>query len=146
MSLFKSIFNTSTTFPNTESEAVLGILMSVIAADGEISQTEADSFMYLANRTQALGPMPEQPFWQHVETCKIVLRREGPRALMDKCAPLVSEPNRLPLFINSCDLVMRDGRVEPEEEELIEALQIRLSIAEASAQSAVSFVLAKYSL
>jgi hypothetical protein len=145
MGLFKNVFGSSI-FPNTEPEAILGILMSVIAADGEISQTEADSFMYLANRTKSLGPMPEQPFWEHVETCKSILRREGPQALMDKCAPLVTDEKRLPLFINTCDLVMRDGRIEREEEELIEALQARLSIDDASAQNAASFVLTKYDL
>lgn len=145
MGLFKNVFS-NPAFPSNEPEAILGTLMSVIAADGEISQTEADSFMYLANRTQALGPMPEQPFWSHVETCKGILRREGPRALMDKCAPVVSQQKRMPLFINACDLIMRDGRVEPEEEELIDALQTRLAIDEASAQSVVSLILTKYKL
>lgn len=145
MGLFKNVFGSSK-FPNSEPEAVLGILMSVVAADGEISQTEADSFMYLANRTRTLGPMAEQPFWQHVETCKGILRRDGPQALMDKCAPLISQEKRLPLFINSCDLILRDGRVEPEEEALVEALQARLSISDSSAEATVSFVLTKYSL
>lgn len=145
MSLFRNVFGSSS-FPATEPEAILGILMSVIAADGEISQTEADSFMFLANRTKALGPMPEQPFWQHVETCKSILRREGPQALMDKCTPLVTQQKRMPLFINACDLIMRDGRVEPEEEEVIEALQGRLAIDDASAQNVVTHVLTKYAL
>lgn len=65
---------------------------------------------------------------------------------MDKCAPMISQEKRKPLFVNSCDLIMRDGRVEPEEEELIEALQTRLAIDDAFAQGAVSFVLTKYSL
>jgi hypothetical protein len=145
MGLFKNVFGSSS-FPSNEPEAILGILMSVIAADGDISQEEADSFMYLANRTSALGPMPAQPFWAHVETCKGILRREGPHALMDKCASMISAEKRRPLFINSCDLIMRDGRVEAEEEQLIESLQSRLSIDEPFAQAAVSFVLTKYSL
>lgn len=145
MSLFKNVFGSSN-FPNNEPEAILGILMSVIAADGDISETEAESFMYLANRTRTLGPMPQQPFWEHVETCKSILRRDGPQVLMRKCAPLVTESRRLPLFINTCDLIMRDGRVEPEEEQLIEALQGQLAVDDASAQNIVSFILLKYSL
>lgn len=145
MGLFKNVFG-STNFPATEAEAVLGILMSVIAADGDISQPEAESFMYLANRTKALGPMPPEPFWEHVDTCKTLLRREGPQALMDRCAPLVTQHNRMPLFINACDLIMRDGRVEPEEEAVVEALQARLAVDDASARSVVSLVTAKYSL
>lgn len=77
MGLFSKVLG-GPAFPNSEPEAVLGVLMSVIAADGDISQEESDSFMYLANRTRSLGPMPEQPFWAHVETCKSILRREGP--------------------------------------------------------------------
>jgi hypothetical protein len=145
MGLFKNVFGGSN-FPASEPEAILGILMSVIAADGDISDEEADSFMYLANRTRSLGPMPAQPFWAHVETCKGILRREGPHALMDKCAPMISQEKRGPVFINSCDLIMRDGRVEAEEEQLIESLQTRLSIDDSFAQSAVSFVLTKYNL
>jgi uncharacterized tellurite resistance protein B-like protein len=145
MGLFKNLVGGSN-FPNNEPEAVLGVLMSVIAADGEISQEEADAFMYLANRTRSLGPMPQQPFWNHVETCKSILRREGPGALLAKCAPLISSEKRRALFLNSCDLVMRDGRVEQEEEALIEVLQTSLSPDDAFAREAVSFVLTKYSL
>ncbi|HEV7765940.1 MAG TPA: hypothetical protein VGQ76_13130 [Thermoanaerobaculia bacterium] len=145
MGLFKNVFGGSE-FPSNEPEAILGILMSIIAADGDISQEEADSFMYLANRTKSLGPMPAQPFWAHVETCKGILRRNGPHVLMDKCAPMISQARREPLFVNSCDLIMRDGRVEPEEEELIEGLQARLSIDGVFAQNTIAFILTKYSL
>lgn len=146
MGLFSGVLSGSKSFPNTEPEAVLGLLMSVVAADGDISEDEANSFMYLANKTKSLGPMPASTFWEHVETCKAILRREGPQSLMEKCTAKVSPEKRAPLFVNCCDLIMRDGRVEAEEEQMIEGLQQRLQIDEAFARNAVSMILAKYSL
>ncbi len=146
MGLFKNLVGGSGQFPSNEAEAVLGILISVIAADGDISDDEVESFMYLANRTNTLGPMPPQPFRDNVDTCLRIVRRDGAATLMGKCAPMVSQEKRKPLFINSCDLLMRDGRVEPEEEQIIEALQAQLSIDDSFAQNAVSFVVTKYSL
>lgn len=146
MGLFSNVLGGSKSYPSNEREAVLGVLMSVIAADGNISDDEKDSFMYLANKTKSLGPMPAQAFWAHVETCQTILRREGGQALMEKCAPLVTADKRKPLFINSCDLIMRDGRVEPEEEKLVEALQRKLGLDDAFAQGAVSVILCKYGL
>lgn len=146
MGLFSGVLSGNNAYPTNEPEAVLGILLSVIAADGDISDDEVQSFMYLANNTKALGPMPADTFRRHIDTCQSFLRREGPVALMEKCCVHVSADKRLPLFINSCDLIMRDGRVEAEEEALIESLQQRLGVDSTTAQSAVSLILSKYAL
>lgn len=133
-------------FPQTEPEAVLGVLLSTIAADGEVSETEKDSFLYLANHTRALGPMSAHEFQSHVETARGILRRDGAAALMARCAPRITAGLKEPLFVNCCDLIMRDGRVEQEEEQLIEALQERLSIDDELARATVGIILTKYSL
>lgn len=146
MGLFGNAFSGSRTFPTTEPEAVMGTLIAVIAADGDISDDEVQAFMYLANNTKSLGPMEPNVFRGHVDTCLAVLRREGPGPLMEKCAGLISAGKRQPLFINACDLIMRDGRVEQEEEGLVETLQTRLGIDDEFARSAVALILSKYSL
>lgn len=146
MGLFRNVLGGSKAYPSNEPEAVLGILLSVIAADGDISDDESESFMYLANPTKSLGPMPASTFKDHVSTCLSVLRKDGPSALMERCCPHVTQEKRKPLFINSCDLIMRDGRVEPEEEKLIEEIQRKLGLDDAFAQNAVSIILSKYNL
>lgn len=146
MGLFGNALSGSRAFPTNEPEAVMGILIAVIAADGDISDSEAESFMYLANNTKSLGPMEPNVFRGHVDTCLSLLRREGPAPLMERCAGLISAAKRQPLFINACDLIMRDGRVEQEEERLVENLQTKLDIDGQFAQAAVSLILAKYSL
>lgn len=146
MGLFSKIVGTGKAYPSSEPEAVLGLLLAVIAADGDISSDEKDAFMYLANKTKSLGPMPADTFWAHVDTCTSVLRREGAVALMERCVPAVTPERRRAVFLNCCDLIMRDGRVEPEEEALVEALQERLAIDAAFASASVDVILTKYSL
>ena len=146
MGLFSGVLGGSRSYPNNEPEAVLGMLIAIIAADGSISDDEKNSFMYLANNTKALGPMPAKIFWEHVETSQNMVRREGAQSLMEKCVAYITAEKRKPLFINACDLIMKDGRVEPEEEAIIEGLQRRLGSDDAFAQNAVSVILTKYSL
>lgn len=146
MGLFSSVLGSTKAFPASEQEAVLGILIAVIAADGEISEDESESFFYLANKTKTLGPMPGPAFKGHVDTCLSILRREGPSALMERSTAHITADRRKPLFINCCDLIMRDGKVEPEEETIIEDLQRRLSLDDSFVQSAVAVILSKYAL
>lgn len=146
MGLFKSVLGGSRAYPSSEAEAVMGVLIAVIAADGNISDDEVDSFIYLANNTKTLGPMPQATFKDNVDTCLSVIRREGSSALMERCVPLITSGRRQPLFVNACDLIMRDGRVEPEEEALVEGLQSKLGIEAAFAEQSVTAILAKYNL
>ncbi len=72
-----------------------------------------------------------------------ILKREGWRPLVDKCAPHVAERYRGSIFAVATDFVFADGTVEQEEEEVISHLQKALGIDEGLARNVIEVMALK---
>ena len=78
-----------------------------------------------------------------MDTLLKVLKKGGPEALVEKCAPVLPQRLRAPAFCNAVDIVLADGTVEDEEKELIEKLQTALEVDDDDAKKIIDVMIIK---
>lgn len=124
-------------------EAASGVLLSVVASDGEISDEEVDAFVFVANRHPIFVDQSPHDFRRMIDEQFSILRKQGWEVLADKAALHVPARLRATLFALAVDFVLADGRVEAAEERLIETLRAKLGIGPDDARKIVEVLALK---
>ena len=141
MGLFSSILggdNTPVTF--NKEEAFFGLITSVTAIDGNISDEEVDDLIKFRMRTKLLSGLSSNQFTAIVDKVFKVLKKDGVQKLIElSCVGLPSE-NYNSAFAVCTDLVYADGTVEKEEEQFLDMLQSKLNIDETLAVKIVEVI------
>jgi uncharacterized tellurite resistance protein B-like protein len=141
MGLFSNILGGSSTPTNLDKqESFLGLIMSVVAADGHISEEEINDFNSFANKSNILRGMSGNQFNSTIDKLFKILKRDGLDTLVDLCVAGLPSEYREGVFAVCCDLLFSDGSVEREEEELLENLKVKLSINDALAMKIVEVI------
>ena len=144
MGLFDSLFGGGEGGKGvTKQEAFTGILLAAAAADGHISEEEAQGLWTAIERMKLFSNFTPDKFKRMMDTLLKILKKGGPDMLVDKCVPALPDELRDTAFANACDLVLADGVVEDEEKKLIEKLQNRLGIAGDEAMDIVRVMVIK---
>ncbi len=129
MGLFDSLFGGHEANKNlSKQEAFAGILLAAVAADGHISDEEAQGLWTIIERMKLFNNFTPDKFNQLMNNLVKILKREGVDKLVQKAANALPEDLRPTAFANACDLVLADGVVEDEEKKLVETLQNLLEI------------------
>lgn len=124
-------------------EGFAGILLAAAAADGHIAEEEARGLWSAIERMKLFSSYTPDKFNRLMDSLLKVLKKGGPEALVDKCAPVLPERLRAPAFCNAVDIVLADGEVEDEEKELIEKLQSALEIDDDEAKMIIQVMIMK---
>lgn len=129
MGLFDNLFG-STSSDNTVSkqEAFTGILLAAAAADGHISEEEADGLWTTIGRMKLFANFTADKFKRMMDSLLKTLKKGGPDLLLQRCVPALPEELHATAFANACNIVLADGVVEGEEKELLEKLQHKLEL------------------
>jgi tellurite resistance protein len=127
--LFDNLFG-STSSDNTVSkqEAFTGILLAAAAADGHISEEEADGLWTTIGRMKLFANFTADKFKRMMDSLLKTLKKGGPDLLLQRCVPALPEELHATAFANACNIVLADGVVEGEEKELLEKLQHKLEL------------------
>lgn len=124
-------------------EAVAGILLSTVAADGHISQDEAVSLTNNLVRMSLFSELDCNDINQMMgKLCSKMRTLEGDEFLKQvtaACPPELRET----AFALSTDLIMEDGVAEDEEREHLGKIQANLSIPEARALQIIDVIVVK---
>ncbi len=110
-------------------EGFAGVLLGASACDGHISDEEVQCLMTTLARMRLYQHVPGNQFGSMMDRLLGILKRGGPEKLLDTAAPAVPPELRETAFANSCDIVLADGVVEPDEKEFLNNLMGRLEIA-----------------
>lgn len=145
MGLFDKITGGGVSAPFNRQESFAGILLSVVAADGHISDEEAQDFNARANRMKLFAEQTGAQFSQMIDRLFQILRKEGPTALMERSAKALPQDLRETAFVVATDLVFADGTVGEEEQALVGRLQQLLGIPDDFAERAVEILYIKNS-
>jgi len=121
----------------TKQEAFTGILLAAAAADGHISEEEAQCLWTAVERMKLFEKFTPDKFNRMMDVLLKILKKGGPDLLVEKCVPALPEELRATAFANACDLVLADGVVEDEEKEFLENL---MRILEISGDEALTIV------
>ncbi|MFH1796095.1 MAG: tellurite resistance TerB family protein [Pseudomonadota bacterium] len=124
-------------------EAASGVLLSVVASDGEISDEEVDTFSLLANRHPIFVQQSPHEFRRMIDEQFSILRKRGWEALADKASSHLPSNLRPTVFALAVDLVLADGRVEVAEEKMIDSLRRKLGVEEEDARRIVEVLALK---
>jgi len=99
----------------TKQEAFTGILLAAAAADGHISEEEAQGLWTAIERMKLFSNFTPDKFNKMMDNLLKILKKGGPDLLVEKCVPALPEELRDTAFANACDIVLADGVVEGEE-------------------------------
>lgn len=137
MGLFDKILGGGPSAPLTKPEAFAGVMLAVVAADGNISDEESDAFLGSINRMQMFR---EQSVAEHKAMMNKlfgILKKSGPADLVTRGAAALTPHLREAAFAAAADLVFVDGSVEDEEREILESIQRALEVPDELAQQIV---------
>lgn len=121
----------------TDHEAAHGILLSVIASDGDIGDEEVDTINLIVNRHPIFRTQSAADHKRMVDEQLSILRKQGVDVLSEKAAGDLPERLRATVFALAVDFVLADGQVDQAEERLIEKLRSQLGIGLEDAEAVV---------
>jgi uncharacterized tellurite resistance protein B-like protein len=103
-------------------EAGIGIVMSIIMADGKYSQDEFVWFKTVQHRHPLFADVPAEAFNPMLKRVKSRLMKEGWQGLVHEWAQAVPERYRLSIFELAAELAVVDRELEGREPEVIRHL------------------------
>lgn len=112
----------------TAQDAVAGMLLVTVAADGHISDEEKECFIATSNRMKLFRDQSPQEFNSMMDRLFGYLRKHGAEWLMAKAATSMPSEIKATVFALCADLVFADGSVEADEQQLIESIHSKLGI------------------
>ncbi len=114
--LFDSLFGGGeSTKELSKQEGFTGILLAAAAADGHISEEEAQGLWTTIGRMKLFANFTPDKFNKMMDNLLKILKKGGPNMLVDKCVPAIPDSLRATAFANACEIVLADGVVEDEE-------------------------------
>jgi uncharacterized tellurite resistance protein B-like protein len=130
MGLFERVLGGqgSESMPLDRREAFTTILLVTVAADGHVSDEEAESVIGISNRMKLYQGQSAEQFNAMMRKLVGLLRKHGPDALLAKACEALPTEYRESAFAASADLIFADGSIEREEKQLVERLQSALHI------------------
>ncbi len=126
--------------PLNKQEAFASILLVTVAADGHISDEEAQAFNTVINRMQLYHDVNGEQFSHMMDRLIGMLKKYGQDDLLRRAYKGLTPELRLTAFAVCTDLVFADGTVEDEEKETLEKLQRNLEISEEQALQIIDVI------
>lgn len=121
-------------------EAFAGIMLVTVAADGHISDDEAQSFVTISNRMRLFQGQSADNFNVMIDRLQGLLRKHGAQFLLDKATESLPRELKETAFAVIADLIFADGSVEDEEKALLEGIQGALGIPDDLAMQIVQVI------
>jgi uncharacterized tellurite resistance protein B-like protein len=121
-------------------EAFASILLVTIAADGYISDEEAQGFNTVINRRQLYRGMGGTPFSSMIDKLLGLLKRKGAPFLLSKAVEVLPQDLKETAFTVAVDMVFADGTVEQQEKELIESMKTSLGLSDELAMEIIEVI------
>ncbi len=129
----------------TEPKAVFCIFMSVIYADGRMSDEEINEFSYHFGKIRLFQGLTITNLFPEFQ--KLFKQYEyDPGKVVEICCPFIASSNRLPVFIYCCDFVFADRVEKPNEENILRKVMEGLTLDEQIAESVVQIMKRKSQL
>lgn len=126
--------------PLNAQEAFASILLVTVAADGHISDEEAQAFNTVINRMRLYRDINGEQFSHMMDRLVGLLKKYGHDDLLHRAYKALTPELRLTAFVVCVDLVFADGSVEEEEKETLEKLQRNLEIPEDQALQIIEVI------
>lgn len=111
--------------PLSDYEAWIGILYACMSSDGLVSDVEIDSLSRMIVHKQKFVGIDISPLYDSVAEAKLKI---GGIGLVEACSELVHIDDKETLFSMAIEIVLADGILEKDEEQVIELIADRMKI------------------
>jgi hypothetical protein len=129
----------------TEAEAAFCIFMSVIYADGKMSDEEINELSYYFSKIKLFKNLTIKDLFPEFQ--KLFKQFEyNPIKLVEMACPFIASNNHLPIFIYCCDFVYSDDKDKPREELLLQKIMECLTLDEKLAATVIHIMQRKNQL
>jgi len=137
MGLFDKILGGGESGPYSKQEAITGVLLAVVAADGEISPEEVNGLIGAVARMKLFRGLSQEQFTSQIRKLQKDLQKQGADAVLVKVAAALPAELKEMAFALAADLVFADGTVEAEEKALLEKIQKAMGVTDSLALKVV---------
>ncbi|MFN8258518.1 MAG: TerB family tellurite resistance protein [Bacteroidales bacterium] len=144
MSLFDK-FNTNKKLELTEAEAAFCIFLSVIYADGTMSDDEKSELGFYFSKIKLFKNLKISDLFNEFQKLFKEYEFNGEK-VVEACCPFISSENRFPVFIYCCDFVYSDTTQKINEERILEKVMYGLTLDENLAEGAMKIMKRKSQL
>jgi len=135
MSLFNRSGNPEK-FELTETQAAFCIFLSIIYADGKMTDEEINEFSFYFGKIKLFKDHTITDLFPGFQ--KLFKEVEyNPEKVIEAVCPFISTDNRLPIFIYCCDFVYSDLEEKANEERLLQKVMHGLTLDEKIAESVI---------
>ncbi|VXD21598.1 conserved hypothetical protein [Planktothrix serta PCC 8927] len=124
-------------------EAFAGIALIVIGSDGHIADSEVELLIPLLRRMHLFRSYPSEVLQRMFDKLVGILRRQGIDVLMQAAIQALPHDLYDTVFAVATDLILADGEVTEEEENLLSSLCEALEISDEIAQEIIRVMLIK---
>jgi hypothetical protein len=138
-------FNNGKKLELTEAEAVFCVFLSVIYADGKMSDNELDELGFHFSKIKLFKNLTISKLFSEFQKVFKEFEYNGEK-VVETCCPFISSENRFPVFIYCCDFVYSDTVEKYNEERVLEKVMYALTLDENLAESAIQIMKRKNQL
>lgn len=124
-------------------ESFIGIIVSITAADGDISDEETADLISILNKSKTISKLDSNNFKKAVDKVFRVLKVNGVEKLLELSMNGLNETLQVGLFSLACDLAYSDGYIEKAEEQVLERLKDCFKISDEDAINIVQVITIK---
>ena len=147
MSFFGKLFGEGDQITSlNQQESFVGILYAIIAADGNITQEEAQDFMKMVSRAKIMASITGNQWRDMMTKLNKLLKKGGPEAVVNLATQNIPEEMRAGVFAYACDLVFADGYADESEQKLLDIIKRDLEIEDELAYKVAEVVMIKNKL
>jgi len=135
MSLFNRSGNPEK-YELTEAQAVFCVFLSIIYADGKMTDEEINEFSFYFGKIKLFKELTITDLFPEFQ--KLFKEAEyNPEVVIESVCPFISSGNRLPVFIYCCDFVYSDLEEKSSEERLLQKIMYGLTLDEKIAENVI---------
>ena len=127
----------------SKEEAVAGLLLIAVAADGVIEPEEMRTLLGIVIRIKALGRSNPDRLFQAVAQ---QIQKFGMEKVAVAACDKIDPSQKKAVYLHFLDLILSDGSVAPEEEKLAQSIKEALGLDDAFVKSAIEILSEKNKL
>ncbi|MES1022934.1 tellurite resistance TerB family protein [Gloeocapsa sp. BRSZ] len=124
-------------------EAFLAIALAAIASDGYIADAEAQSIYVAISRMKLFNSYPLDVIKKMINNLVGIMERQGVNTLLNAAVAVLPHDLEETAFAIATDLILTDGELTEEEEDLLNHLYQVLDISEDTATKIIDVMLIK---
>lgn len=129
MSFFGKLFGEGKEITSlNHQESFVGVLYAIIAADGSITQEEAQDFMTTVTRAKIMSSITSNQWRDIMNKISKLMKKGGAEAVVNLAVKNIPDDMKAGTFCYACELVFSDGYADEDEQKILDIIKTELNI------------------